>query len=272
MKAGAYKTPLFSFLFLCERMQKMMPDSLKNFFITHNKIALAFSGGTDSSFLLYAAVKYGCDIKAYYVKSAFQPEFEYNDALKLAKSLNTPIKIITENIFSKKDVIKNDALRCYYCKQTVFSAICAAAKDDGYGTVIDGTNASDKTADRPGMKALEEMRILSPLKACGIDKAAVRELSKEAHLPTWDKPAYSCLATRIKTGVAITPNLLEKTEKSESYLFSLGFSDFRVRTDGNSARLELKENDFHRLADNRQRICEYLGDLFDNITLNLNAR
>ncbi len=249
-----------------------MTDALADFFKTQKKAALAFSGGTDSSYLLYAALENGCDVKAYYVRGAFQPQFEYEDAVKLAETLRAPLRVIETDVFANPAIVKNDARRCYYCKQAVFSAICAAAKADGYAVVMDGTNATDEAADRPGMQALKEMHILSPLRLCGIGKAEVRRRSKEAGLATWDKPAYSCLATRIQTDVSITPEALEKVEKSEMFLFSLGFSDFRVRTDGRDAKLELTGGDFYRLAERRQEIDDYLSGLFQKITLDIKAR
>jgi uncharacterized protein len=253
-------------------MHFTVTDALSDFFNAHRKGALAFSGGTDSSYLLYAALNNGCDVKAYYVRGAFQPQFEYEDAVTFAEMLKAPLKIIETDIFAFPEIIKNDARRCYYCKQAIFTAVCAAAKQDGYGLVMDGTNATDDAAGRPGMQALSEMQIVSPLRLCGIGKDEVRRRSKEANLATWDKPSYSCLATRIRTGTPITADALERVEKSESFLFSLGFSDFRVRTDGRNAVLELTDRDFFRLAERRQEISGYLSGLFQEVTIDIKAR
>jgi uncharacterized protein len=247
-------------------------DALSDFFNAHRKAALAFSGGTDSSYLLYAALKNGCDVKAYYVHGAFQPQFEYEDAVKLTETLTAPLKIIETDIFAFPMIVQNDARRCYYCKQAVFKAICAAAKQDGYNAVMDGTNATDDATGRPGMQALMEMQILSPLRLCGIGKDEVRRRSKEANLATWDKPSYSCLATRIRAGVPLTADALDRVEKGETFLFSLGFSDFRLRTDGLNATLELKDRDFFRLAEHRQEIYVYLSGLFQKTAIDIKAR
>ena len=170
--------------------------------------ALAFSGGVDSSYLLYAALRWAEDVGVYYVRSAFQPEFEVRDALRLAGELGAEVKLLRADVLSCPAVAATPADRCYHCKTNSMSTIRAAAAADGYPLVIDGSNASDQISDRPGFRALEEQGILSPLRLCGLDKATIRSLSREAGLFTWDKPAYACLATRIPTGERITPERL----------------------------------------------------------------
>jgi len=205
---------------------------LSRFFAENPAVALAYSGGVDSGFLLYAAVQAGCRVTAYYVKSPFQPEFEYNDACRLAKELGAEMKVIFLDVLSNLCIARNPENRCYHCKKAIMTAILEQAKKDGYSLLIDGTNASDDSADRPGMAALAELSVRSPLREAGLTKSEIRRLSKEAGLFTWDKPAYACLATRIPTGTAIIKELLEKTEKAESYLMTLGFRDFRLRQTG----------------------------------------
>lgn len=163
-------------------------------------MALAFSGGVDSSYLLYAALQNGADVHAYYVKSAFQPQFELEDAQKLAKQVGAKLTIMQANVLANETVVANPKNRCYYCKQVIFTGIGKQAAQDGYTTLLDGTNASDDAADRPGMKALQELSVLSPLRLCGLTKTEIRKRSKAAGLFTWDKPSYACLATRIPTG------------------------------------------------------------------------
>ena len=174
--------------------------TLEEFFEEHPKIALAFSGGVDSSYLLYAASRCGADVAAYYVKSQFQPEFELRDAIELAHKLGVRMRLIEQDIVSCAEVTANPPDRCYYCKKHIMGAIRERSCADGYALIIDGTNASDDISDRPGYKALGEEGILSPLRICGLTKAEIRRLSHEAGLPTWDKPAYACLATRIASG------------------------------------------------------------------------
>lgn len=245
---------------------------LNEFFDEHKKIALAFSGGADSAYLLFAAVACGADVQPYYVKSQFQPEFEHEDARKLAKHLGVTLREINVDILQFDEVTINPANRCYYCKKRIMGAIRAAAKADGYDTIIDGTNASDDGGDRPGMKVLAEENILSPLKLCGITKAKLRELSHEAGLFTWNKPAYACLATRVPTGEKITAEKLTAVEQSESYLFSLGFTDFRVRLRDGGALLQFTAKQHKKAEDKFETITAELSKFFDTIKLDPKAR
>ena len=146
-------------------------------------------------------------------------------------------------------------------------AFVEAARADGYDLLIDGTNASDDAADRPGIRALQELSVRSPLRECGITKSEVRRLSREAGLFTWDKPAYACLATRIPTGECITAEKLHKTEKAEEFLESLGFCDFRVRLMGESAKLQVRGEQLSLLLEKRNEILEGLRPLYANILL-----
>ncbi|MDE5719128.1 MAG: ATP-dependent sacrificial sulfur transferase LarE, partial [Lachnospiraceae bacterium] len=211
---------------------------LSAFFTEHPKAALAFSGGVDSAYLLYAAKAAGADVRAYYVKSVFQPQFELEDAKRFCGELGAGFKILTADVLADQAVRENPADRCYHCKKMIFTTIAEAAKADGYGMLLDGTNASDEEGDRPGMRALRELRVRSPLRECGLTKEEIRRLSGEAGLFTWKKPAYACLATRIPTGEEITVEKLKSTEAAEDFLFSLGFTDFRVRRFGEAARLQ----------------------------------
>lgn len=246
---------------------------LSEFFARNPKTALAFSGGVDSSFLLYAGMRYGKEIKAYYVRTAFQPEFEFQDALRLAASLVAQLEVITLDVLSQTQVTANPANRCYYCKQVIFSSILEHARNDGFSVLLDGTNASDAEGDRPGMRALRELSVRSPLRECGLTKARIRELSREAGLFTWDKPAYACLATRIPTGMEITKENLARTEWAETRLAALGFRDFRVRmTREEQAKLQLREEDFPRLLQNREAIAGELKQRYRGVLLDLEAR
>ena len=116
---------------------------LNEFFKEHNKVALAFSGGVDSSYLLYAAINSGAQVRAYYVNAAFQPQFELDDAMRLAKQLNADMKVLTADVLSNETVVKNPSDRCYHCKNVIFNMILAEAKKDGFTVLMDGTNASD---------------------------------------------------------------------------------------------------------------------------------
>ncbi len=246
--------------------------NLKKFFSKYQKTAVAFSGGVDSSYLLYAAKKYAKEVKAYYIKSEFQPRFEFDNILNFVSKFGIDLKIIKLKILSDKKVAANPHNRCYFCKKQIFSAIYNAAKKDGFDFIIDGTNASDKESDRPGMKALKELNILSPLKICKLTKTAVRKLSKKENLPTWNKISYTCLATRIVTGQKINKHLLRRTEKAEDYLFTLGFSDFRVRTVGDTAKIQVKKEQIPLVISNRKKILKKLSEDYKNVCLDLEAR
>lgn len=246
--------------------------TLDEFFVENPRVALAFSGGVDSAYLLYAALQHGADIRAYYVKAAFQPAFEREDAERLAKELGADMQVIQLDVLSDSAVTSNPADRCYYCKKHIFSAIMQAAQADGFSVLMDGTNASDEVSDRPGMKALKELSVRSPLRECGLDKATIRQLSRAAGLFTWDKPAYACLATRIPTGEPITQDKLEKTEAAEAYLFSKGFVDFRVRMVGGYARLQMRKEQLPLLLDKRDEILAELKKWYPAVLLDLEVR
>ncbi|MBR2133247.1 MAG: ATP-dependent sacrificial sulfur transferase LarE [Eubacterium sp.] len=245
---------------------------IKDFFEKHNEVAVAFSGGVDSAVLLLLAKRYANRVKAYYVKSQFQPEFELKDAMEIAKILDAEIEVMSLDVLSDKTISNNPENRCYYCKRRIFSTICNKAKDDGFSTVIDGTNASDKADDRPGMKALSELGVYSPLRICAMTKSEIRAIAKESNLPVADKPSYACLATRIKTNTPITAEALEKTEKSENILSSLGFRNYRVRYNNGSAVLELGLNDFAVFYKKRKEVYSALSKLYDEVYLNLKER
>ncbi len=246
--------------------------TLKAFFEENPKTAIAFSGGVDSAYLLYAAKLCGADVCAYYVKTPFQPQFEYDDAVALAEQLHTPMITLSLDILDNPQIAANPANRCYFCKRQIFTTIKEQAARDGYFVILDGTNASDCSAHRPGMQALAELGVLSPLRLCGLTKAEIRRLSKEAELFTHDKPAYACLATRIPTGTPITADLLAKTESSEAFLRSLGFSDFRIRLLGDCARLQITESQLPLLIKHRQAILTQLKVHYTSVLLDLEVR
>ena len=245
---------------------------IDDFFRENKKAAIAFSGGVDSTYLLYLAVKNACDIHAYFIESAFQPAFEKAAAIEFAKSVSVPLTILKIDVLSFPEIAENTKERCYFCKKTLFTKIKEAAKADGYSLLLDGTNASDDVSDRPGMVAANELFVRSPLRECGITKDEIRRRSKEAGLSTWDKPAYACLATRIPTGTKIEGSLLKKVEEAEAFLMGKGFSDFRVRCLGSAAKLELPEAQFEKALAERKQIIEGLAPYFVEVFLDLKAR
>lgn len=247
--------------------------TLEEFFRDRPRAALAFSGGTDSAFLFWAAKEYGCDVHAYYIKTAFQPEFELRDARRLAEQLGLPMTVVDLDVLAVPGAAANGPQRCYYCKQALFTALWKRARADGYTVLLDGTNASDDAGDRPGMRALRELEVRSPLRECGLTKAQVRQLSRDAGLFTWDKPAYACLATRVPTGTPITQEALQKVERAEDAMMRLGFSDFRVRlTKDGSARLQLTADQIADAVQRRSEILSALGEDFPAVLLDLQPR
>ncbi len=246
--------------------------TLEQFFQENPRCALGFSGGVDSAYLLYAGVKAGADIKPYFIKTAFQPVFELADAQKLAAGLGVEVTVLELDALADPQVAANPADRCYYCKQNLFRTLKDRAIADGYPVLLDGTNASDEAGDRPGMRALAELSVRSPLRECGLTKAEIRACSREAGLFTWDKPAYACLATRVPAGETITADILARVEGAEDALFRLGYTDFRVRVFHGAARLQLPRGQMERAVREAETIQAALKPYFTPILLDLEGR
>ncbi len=246
--------------------------TLLAFFKENPKAALGFSGGVDSSYLLYAGVQAGADIHPYYIKTAFQPQFELDDAERLCAQLGVPLTVLELDVLKNEAVTANPPDRCYHCKTALFGALSVQALADGYTLLLDGTNASDDAGDRPGMRALKELHVCSPLRECGLTKAEIRRLSREAGLFTWGKPAYACLATRIPSGDAITAEKLLATERAEAFLFSLGLTDFRVRDYRGAARLQFPEAQLNAVLAHRAEILQELKKDYPAVLLDLEVR
>ena len=246
--------------------------TLEQFFQENPRCALGFSGGVDSAYLLYAGVKARADIKPYFIKTAFQPVFELADAQKLAAGLGVEVTVLELDALADPRVAANPADRCYFCKQNLFRTLKDRAIADGYPVLLDGTNASDEAGDRPGMRALAELSVRSPLRECGLTKAEIRARSKEAGLFTWDKPAYACLATRVPAGEAITADLLARVEGAEDALFRLGYTDFRVRVFHGATRLQLPRGQMERAVREAEELRQALKPYFTPILLDLEGR
>ena len=246
--------------------------TLEQFFQENPRCALGFSGGVDSAYLLYAGVKAGADIRPYFIKTVFQPAFELADAQKLAAGLGVEVTVLELDALADPRVAANPADRCYYCKQNLFRTLKERAIADGYPVLLDGTNASDEAGDRPGMRALTELSVRSPLRECGLTKAEIRARSREAGLFTWDKPAYACLATRVPAGEAITAETLARVEGAEDALFRLGYTDFRVRVFHSAARLQLPRGQMERAVREAETIQAALKPYFTPILLDLEGR
>lgn len=245
---------------------------LQAFFEAFPTVAVAFSGGVDSSLLLYAAWKYGARTRGYFVKTPFQPAFELRDARQVADMLGAEMSVLPLDVLADPAIAANGADRCYRCKQRIVAAITGQAGLDGFPLVVDGSNASDDPAVRPGMRALAEAGVRSPLRECGIVKSEVRRLAREAGLFTWNKPAYACLATRVSTGTPIDGDMLANVEQAEGLLGERGFADFRVRLFAGAARLQFREEQIETAVRRRHEIVSALTPFFSGILLDLDER
>lgn len=220
--------------------------TLSEFFSAHPAAAVAFSGGVDSALLLSEARRCARRAAAYFVRTPFQPAFELADARATARLLEAELTVLEVDVLSLPEVAANPADRCYHCKRALFTRLTAAAAADGFPLVLDGSNASDDAGDRPGMRALRELGVRSPLRECGLSKSDIRRLAREAELPVWDKPSYACLATRIPAGTAITAADLARAARGEAALLERGFSDFRLRLRDGGALLQVRREQMER--------------------------
>lgn len=246
--------------------------TLGDYFRQSPRAALAFSGGVDSAYLLWAGLRAGAEVRPYFVKTPFQPQFELEDARRLCRELGTELMVVEFDILSDGTVAANPPDRCYHCKRRLFSLLRERAVWDGFSLLLDGTNASDDGGDRPGMRALRELEVRSPLRECGLTKETIRALSRQAGLFTWDKPSYACLATRVPTGRAIAREDLERAERGETALAGLGFVDFRLRLTAEGCKLQVPEGQLPLVLERREDILSALEADFSQITLDLRPR
>jgi pyridinium-3,5-biscarboxylic acid mononucleotide sulfurtransferase len=235
-----------------------------------DSIAVAFSGGQDSSLLLAVAAKEAKNAIAITIDSASFPRAELLESKKIAKMLGARHIIIKTCTFEDKTFLKNPIDRCYHCKKSEFGAIKNAAKKYGLKYVLDGSNKDDLSDYRPGRKAATELGIKSPFIDAGIGKKEIMEYSKKLKLPTWKKPAMACLASRIPYGQMITPEKLNAIEKGEDFLRSLGLTQVRLRHHGDIARIETLNNETGLVIKSSKKIAEKLKKLgFKHITLDI---
>jgi uncharacterized protein len=218
-------------------------ERLLAYIAAQGSAAVAFSGGVDSSFLCYAAkAALGSKAIAITVVSPMLPKSEIDCAGNVARDIGIEHVLIEEDEIDAQ-VAANPRDRCYHCKKIEFGAILQAARERGIAVALDGSNMDDLGDYRPGLKALAELHILSPLREAGMTKADIRELSRRFGLLTWDKPAFACLASRIPYGESIDREKLARIEKAEDAIRAYGFRQFRVRSHGNIARIEVSPDE-----------------------------
>lgn len=228
-----------------EKLDKILKD-LKSFVV-------AFSGGVDSTFLLHrASENKGIKVGAITVKTSYIPTREIDEAAEFCNRYKINHKII--DVSFPEIVRENPIDRCYLCKKTLFTLIIAYTRENKYNYVVDGTNADDNGDFRPGLRALAEMGIRSPLMESGLVKHEIRKLSQMAGLPTWEKPAYACLLTRIPYGTRISEKDLNMIEDAEQYMFEKGYPGTRVRIHGNIARIECMPVYLERIIQEPERL------------------
>ncbi len=249
-------------------------EKLKSLIRGYEKVAVAFSGGVDSTFLLkVAADVLGKDnVLAITSCAETYPAEELEEAKKLAREMDVKHHITYTSELENEDFVNNDRLRCYYCKKELFGKLKEIASEKGFNYVLDGSNYDDQVNDyRPGLKAVAELSVKSPLKEAELTKDEIRSFSKKLGLPTWSKGSFACLSSRFPYGDKITVDKLSMVDKAERYLRSFGFAQLRVRHhDENTARIEVLPEDFSLLIKNRKNIVGELKEIgYTYITIDL---
>jgi uncharacterized protein len=212
------------------------------------RLMVAYSGGTDSAYLAYAAHQVlGVEMLAVIADSPSLSRAHLRDAVDFAESQGIPLRVIDTHELEDAEYVRNDSSRCFHCKDELFKVMAEAGGPLQFTAVAYGMNADDRGDFRPGQKAAAEHKVLAPLAEVGLTKEEIRTLAREAGLRVWDKPASACLSSRIAYGLPVTRETLESIEKGEEVLFSMGFRQFRVRHHGELVRIEIAREELARM-------------------------
>lgn len=254
-----------------EKSTKKLYDIIDN--LLKDKVVLAFSGGVDSALLLKIASdlrQNENDVVAMFFKAPSSTEEDLRNAKNLAEDMKVKLYIKEVDIFVNEAIINNSKDRCYHCKSHLFKQAIKLKEELGYGYVIDGTNTDDHQVYRPGLMALRDLGVVSPLNQAGFSKQDVRDLAAKLNISVAKRPSAPCLLTRFPYGTKITEEKLNRLESAESFVRNLGFDKFRVRDHANIARIELEVKDFDKFIEERADVIDEFKALgFSYVTLDL---
>jgi len=246
-------------------------DKLKEYLKNLKSVVVAFSSGVDSTFLLKTAYDVlNENVIAITAKSCSFPSRELNEAIKFCKENNIKHIIVESEELDIDGFKNNPPNRCYLCKKELFTKIRSIAKEKGITNIIEGSNLDDEGDYRPGMQAIKELGIKSPLRELKFTKQEIRDFSKELGLSTFEKPSFACLSSRFVYGETITEEKLKMVDCAEQFLLDLGFHQVRVRIHSNIARIEVEQNEMQKIMDNRIIIANKLKEIgFTYVALDL---
>lgn len=254
-----------------EKLLEKKYRQLKSILGNYHRPAIAYSGGVDSALLLAVTRQICPDVQAIIADGIMLPRSEFKEAKALTDDLDAALTVVPVNILENTDIRENGDRRCYFCKRFIFTQIKEVAKKLECDVIFDGTNTDDLKDYRPGIKALEELSVVSPFVKAGMSKADIRELSRIFRLPTAEKPAMACLATRLPAGEWLSEEKLRKIEAGEEILKQLGLNQYRLRLINNeNGRIECYPAEFEKILKSREQLLDKFYDIgFRTVTLDL---